>query len=153
MKNSISASAVPPVVGKKSFCIWFCEVVAAVVLTVSVDVCAAVPLRVTEAGLRLQVGVSVTPVIVVVTAQVTLTLPENPYVPTTLMVAVFPVVAPGLTDKVALPVPGLAPKLGSGVTVSATVVVAVSDPEVPVTVTVAGVELAVAVELAVRVST
>lgn len=60
-----------------------------------------------------------------------------------------------MTDKVALPVPGLGPKLGSGVTVSAMVVVAVSDGEVevPVMVTVTGVELAVAVELAVRVST
>ncbi len=58
-----------------------------------------------------------------------------------------------MTDKLALPVPGLGPKPGSFVIVSATVVVAVSDPDVPVMVTVAGVERTAAEVLAVRVRT
>jgi hypothetical protein len=107
----------------------------------------------TEVGLRLQVGMSLTPVIEVVTAHVRLTVPENPYVPTTLMGTVLPVVAPGLTDSVAVPVPELGPKLGSLVIVSATVVFSISVPDVPVMVTVAGVESTAAEELAVRVST
>lgn len=123
------------------------------VSTVSVDVWAAVPLRATEVGFRVHVGTSLAPVIDVVTAHVRSTVPLNPYVPTTLMVAVFPVVAPGETDKLWLPVPGLAPKPGSFVIVSATVVFAVSDPEVPVMVTVTGLEVTAADVLTVRVST
>ncbi len=77
-KNKSSAIAVPPVVGQKSFCMRFSELVEAVVFTVSVEADAAVPLMVTEVGLRLQVGVSLTPVIDVVTAQVRLTEPAKP---------------------------------------------------------------------------
>jgi hypothetical protein len=61
----------------------------------------------TDVGLRLQVGWSFTPVIDIVTMQSRLTVPLNPLVPTTLMVPVFPVVAPGDTVMaVAAPVPG-----------------------------------------------
>lgn len=65
----------------------------------------------------------------------------------------MPVVAPAVTVMLALPVPGLGPKLGSLVIVSETVVVSVSDPDVPVMVTVAGVEITAADVVAVRVST
>jgi hypothetical protein len=78
MKNSISASADPPVVGQKSFGFWFSELVAAVVIADSVDVWAVAPLMVTDVGLRLQVGASFTLVIDVVTAQVSATVPLNP---------------------------------------------------------------------------
>jgi hypothetical protein len=62
-------------------------------------------------------------------------------------------VPPTATDKVAGEAERV--KLGgsAAVTVSATVAVADNEPEVPVIVTVTGVEFAVAVELAVRVST
>lgn len=118
----------------------------------SVDVWAVVPLRVTEVGLRLHVGASLTPVIAVVTAQVRLTVPLNPFVPTTLIVPVFPVAAPGETVKVVVP-PEPGAKLGSAVIVSAMLVVALNVPEVPVMVTVTGAEVMVAEVLAVKVST
>jgi hypothetical protein len=57
---SNSASDVPPTDGPSSFLRSFLALDAAVVVTVSVEVCAAVPLRVNEAGLRLQVGGSLT---------------------------------------------------------------------------------------------
>jgi hypothetical protein len=122
------------------------------VLTVSVEVCAPVPLIVTEVGFRLHVGMSVTLVSVVVTRQVRSTIPLNPFVPATLIVAVFPVVEPGVTVKdVAPPDPGARP--GSEVTLRSTVVVALSEPEVPVMVTVTAPEVVAAELLAVSVST
>ena len=79
-------------------------------MTVRVEVCAAAPLIVTEVGLRLHVGMSLTPVIVVVTLQARFTTPLNPFVPATLIVPVFPVVAPGVTVKdVVPPDPGAKP--------------------------------------------
>ena len=150
-KNSRNANAVPPADDQKSLFNWFCAL-AAVVLTVNVEVCAVVPLTVTEAGFRLHVGMSLTPVIVVVTLQVKFTAPLNPFVPTTLMVPVFPVVPPGVTVKDVVP-PLPAVKLGSGVILSATLVVALSEPEVPVIVTVTGLEVTVAEVLAASVRT
>jgi hypothetical protein len=122
------------------------------VLTVSVEVCAAAPLIVTEVGFRLHVGMSLTPVSVVVTLQVRLTTPLNPFVPATLMVPVFPVVVPGVTVKdVVPPDPGATP--GSPVMLRSTVVVALSEPEVPVMVTVTALDVVGADVLAVSVST
>lgn len=103
-------------------------------------------------GPRLHVGMSLTPLIVVVTAQARLTVPLNPLVPTTLIVPVFPVVAPGLSVMDVAPLEP-AVKLGSAVIVSAMVVVALNVPEVPVMVTDTGVEVIAAEVLAVSVST
>jgi hypothetical protein len=151
-KNAISARAVPPEIGPKSLSIWFFAVDAAVVVTVSVDVCAAVPPMATEVGFRLHVGMSLTFVIDVVTAHVRFTVPLNPFVPTTLIVPVSPVVAPGVTVmEVAPPLPAV--KLGSAVIVSAMLVFAVNVPEVPVTVTVTGLEVTAVNALAAMVTT
>lgn len=135
--SSTTASAVPPTEGQKRFFVRFSAVVAAVVSTVSVDVCAVLPLSVTDAGLRLHVGGSLAAAGVM--EQLRLTEPENPFVPATPIIAVFPVVAPGASEIVpSLPPLPLGPKVGSAVTVSETVVVALNAPEVPVTVTVTG---------------
>jgi len=58
----------------------------------------------TEVGLKLHLGTSLTFVKDVVTAQVRFTVPLNPSVPTTLIVAV-PEVAPGATLMEAVPPP------------------------------------------------
>lgn len=132
-----SASAVPPADGQNSFFVWFPAVVAAVVVTVKVEVCAVLPFSVTEAGLKLHVAGSLAAVGLM--EQLKFTVPEYPFIPATPMVAVLPVVAPGATEIVpSLPLDPLGPKVGSAVTVSETVVVALSEPEVPVTVTVTG---------------
>jgi hypothetical protein len=92
---------------------------------------------VTEVGFRLQVGMSLTFGIEVVTLQVKSTAPLNPFVPTTLIVPVFPALAPGArVMEVVPPLPGI--KLGCVVMVSAMSVVAVSEPEVPVIATLTG---------------
>jgi hypothetical protein len=96
-KNTASASAVPPGETQNNILVRFSALDAAVVLTVSVAVWAAVPLRETETGFRLQVGMSLTSVIAVVTLHVRLTAPLNPFVPTTL--TVIAVVAPGPVVK------------------------------------------------------
>jgi len=121
------------------------------VFTVSVAVCAAAPLIVTEVGFRLHVGMSLTPFSVVVTLQVRSTIPLNPLVPATLMTPVFPVVLPGWTVKDPVP-PDPGAKPGSEVMLRSMVVVAVSEPEVPVTVTVTALEVIAADVLAVSVS-
>lgn len=54
-------------------------------------------------GFKLQEGMSLTLVIDVVIAQLKLIVPENPLTPTTLMVPVLPVVAPGATDMLVVP--------------------------------------------------
>ena len=121
-------------------------------MTVSVDVWAVVPLILTEVGLRLHVGMSLTFVIDVLTLQLRATVPAKPCVPTTLIVPVFPVVAPGVTVmEVVPPVPEV--KLGSAVMVSPMLLVALNVPDVPVMVTVTAVEAIVAELLALRVST
>ena len=117
----------------------------------SVAVCAAAPLIVTEVGVRLHVGMSLTPFSVVVTLQVRSTIPLNPLVPATLMAPVFPVVLPGWTVKdVVSPDPDAKP--GSAVMLRSMIVVAVSAPEVPVTVTVNALEVTAVEVLAVSVS-
>lgn len=149
--KKIKANAVPPAEGQNSILVPFAALVAPVVLTVSVDVCVPVPFTVRDAGFKLHVGMSFTPVIDVVTLQVRLTVPLNPLVPVTLTVAVLPVVALGVTvSEVVPPVPG--PK-GGAMTVAAMLVAAVNDPEVPVMVTVAGLEVIAAEVLAASVST
>ena len=70
-------------------------VVVEVVVTLSVEVCAVAPLRVTEVGERVHVAGWLAAV--GVTAQVRATAPLNPPDPVALMVAVLPVVAPALT--------------------------------------------------------
>jgi hypothetical protein len=133
-KKSRRASAIPPVDGQSSFFMRFSALVAAVVFTVSTSVAVVVPFTVTELVARLHVAGSV--VAAGVIAQVRFTVPLNPFCEVTVMVAVFPVVAPGAIVIVVVP-PGLPVNVGAEVTVRATVVVAVSNPEVPVMVTVA----------------
>jgi len=95
---------------------------------------------VTLGGFRLHEGMSLTFVIDVVTLQLRFTIPANPFVPTMLIVPVFPVVAPGEMEmEVVPPLPGV--KLGCGVMDREMLVIALNAPEVPVTVTVTGVEV------------
>ena len=106
----------------------------------------------TEVGLNMHVGLSFALVRAVLTLQLRLTVPLNPFVPTTLIVPVFPLVAPALIVREALPpVPAVNP--GCGVIVRLMFVVAVSAPEVPVMVTLSGAEVTAAEVLAARVST
>ena len=127
---------------------WFLPLVAAVVKIVSVELCAAVPAIATELGVNVQVGVSLAAVGAI--EQFRFTVPVNPFDGVTVIGIVFPVVAPGkrLSDEAPPPTT----KVGAAPTVSATVVDAVSEPEVPVIVTVVG-PPTVAVLAAVRVST
>ena len=122
------------------------------VVTVSIEVWAAVPLMVTLTGFRLHEGMSLAFVIEVVTLQLRFTVPANPFVPAMLIVPVFPVVAPGAIDMEVVP-PLPAVKLGCGVMEREMLVVVLSAPEVPVTVTITGVEVTGAEVLAVNVST
>ena len=139
MKSAATASVVPPV-GQISCFMSFSALEAAVVVTVSVEVWAAVPLMVTLAGFKLHEGMSLTLVNDVVTTQLRFTAPENPFVPTMLIIPVFPVVAPGVIDmEVVPPLPTVKP--GCGVIDREILVVALSVPEVPVTVTVTGAEV------------
>jgi len=118
---------------------------------VSVDELAVFPLTVTDIGDIVQVGMSVTPVMFVVTWQPRFTMPENPLPPVTLKLAVFPVVAPGSRLMVVAPPAAPMVKVGSAVTVRLKVVLAVSEVEVPVIVTVTG-PPTVAEDVAVRVT-
>jgi hypothetical protein len=109
-KSNTNANVAPLAEGQKKLLFRFSALDAALVLTVSVEVWAEAPLMVTEDGFRLHVGMSLTPVSAVVTLQVRLTTPLNPFVPTTLIVPVFPVVAPAVTVKdVVPPDPGATP--------------------------------------------
>ena len=151
-ENSPKAKVTPPARGQKIFLFRFCALDAGVVFTVRVEVCATEPLIVTEVGLRPHVGMSLTFVSAVVTLQVRSTTPLKPFVPATLMVPMFPVVAPGVTVKdVVPPDPGATP--GSAMTLRSTVVVALSEAEVPVMVIVTAPEVIGADALAVRVNT
>jgi hypothetical protein len=122
------------------FLILFSALEAAVVVTVSIEVWAAVPLMVTLTGFRLHEGMSLAFVIEVVTLQLRFTAPANPFVPAMLIVPVFPVVAPGAIDMEVVP-PLPAVKLDCGVMEREMLVVALSVPEAPFTVTVTGVEV------------
>jgi hypothetical protein len=119
-----------------------------VVVTVSVDVCAPAPVIATELGERLHVGGSLAATGLI--EHVRFTVPVKPFDGVTVMVTVFPVVAPGsiLIDELPPPIVNV----GAGFTVRAMVVDAVRVPEVPVTVTVTG-PPALAVLLAVSVNT
>jgi hypothetical protein len=145
--NRRSASAVPAD-GQRSFLISILELVDAVVKIVSVELCAAVPEMVTEGGVRVQVGELLAAIGVL--AQPRSTKPVNPLAGVTVIGTVFPVVAPAGILSVELLPPTT--KVGPAFTVSATVVVAVSEPEVPVIVTVTG-PPTVAVPVAVSVNT
>jgi hypothetical protein len=125
--------------------------VAAVVVTVSVDVAGPLPLIGTEVGLRLQAGGSLAAVGLI--EQLRLTVPEYPFMPKTEIVEVFPVIAPAFTEIAAsLLLAPLGANVGSAVTVSVTVVDEVRLPEVPVMMTVTGPPVA-AEAAAVSVST
>ena len=112
-KNNANASAVPPGDAQKNIPVRFTALEAAVVVTVSVEVCATVPLRETDTGLKLQVGRLLTAVIAVVTLHVRFTVPLNPLVPTTLTVPEFPEVDPFITEMdVVAPGPVVNPGAG-----------------------------------------
>jgi hypothetical protein len=128
-QNSTIANAVPAADGQNNFSERLREAVAAVVVIFRVAVCAAAPLIVTEAGLRLQVAESLAAV--GETEQLRLTAPVRPPAGVTVIIEVFPVVAPGLT--VMAPLFESAKPGGIGaVTVAATVVVWVTEPAIPV---------------------
>lgn len=91
--SNINASAVPPALGQNSSILRFAALVVAVVLIVSVDVCAVLPLIVTKDGARLHVAGSLAAVGLI--EQVRLTVPVNPFDGVTEIVTAFPVVAPG----------------------------------------------------------
>jgi hypothetical protein len=115
---------------------------------VSVELCAEVPVIVTEVGDKVHVGGSLAAIGVI--EQLKVTVPVNPFDDVTVIGTVFPVVAPGamLSDELPLPTT----KVGDAFTVSAKVADAVNEPEVPVIVTVAGPPTA-AVPVAVSVRT
>lgn len=126
-RNASSASAVPPAIGPKNFLISFSALDGAVVSTVNFEDWAVGPLRATEAGFRLQVGISFTPLIAVVMLQLRSTVPIKPLVPTTTIFPVFPEVAPGATEIEVVP-PEPAVKLGTAFTVTEKVAVCVIFP-------------------------
>src|SRR5271157_348211 len=144
-RNNTSARVAPPADGQNSFFIWFSDVVDAVVYTVSVAVCAAEPLIVTEAGTMHVAGWLAA---VGVMAQLRLTVPVNAYDGVTVIVEVLPLVEPCIT--VMLPLLARA-KLGVP-TLTVTMVVCVMDPDVPVTVTVYAPAVVVEVVLTVSVA-
>ena len=129
-KKSRPAIATPPPAAKNLFSgLCAAPVVDAVVVTVSVVVAAVVPLTV-AAGAE-QAGESLALAGAVVTAQVKLTAPVKPLAGVTVMVLVFPVVAPAASDR--LVGPGVSENPGGvALTVMLTVAVAVIAPEVAV---------------------
>ena len=94
-KKKARARAVPAVVGKKIFSGAFRALLAAVVVTVSVEVTGVEDVISTVAGDRLQVAGSLAAVGLML--QVSATLPVNPPEGVTLMVEVFPVLEPRTT--------------------------------------------------------
>ena len=148
----MTKASVVPLVGQKSFLMLFCALEAAVVVTVKVEVWAADPLSVTLGGFKLHDGMSFTFVNDVVTLQLRFTVPANPFVPTMLIVPVFPVVAPGEIEmEVVPPLPGI--KLGCAVIEREILVTALNAPDVPVMVTVTGAVVTTAEVVACSVST
>ena len=112
--------------------VYMPPVVVAVVVTVRVEVTADVPVMSGVGGLRAQVA-GLTAPDGPVTEQASATLPVNPLDGVRVIVEVLPVVAPPSNDKVV----GLASMLkvgvGAAVTLAVTVVLAVTLPDVPVT--------------------
>jgi len=124
--TQISTSAILAADGHNSLFIWFSADDDEVVVTVSVEVCGAPRLSVTEAGLRLHVAGSLGAIGLI--EQLRLTAPKYPFVPATLMIDVFPIAAPRFTViGPSLPLAPLGPKLASAMIVRATVVDAVSQ--------------------------
>ena len=128
-KNTRARTA-PPVDGQNGLAGLLSEVVAGVVLTVNMSVCAVAPLTVTDGVARPHVGRSLAPAGELVIAQVIATAPVNPPDGVTVMVEVLPVVAPGLTVTLLLLVRA---KLGGKTTFTVTVVNCAKEPEMPVT--------------------
>jgi len=98
----ISASAVPAE-GHSSLFNWFLALVDAVVEIVNVDVCAPVPVIVTEAGERVHAAGSLAATGLI--EHVRLTVPVNPFDGVIVMGTVLPVVAPDAMLIDALPPP------------------------------------------------
>ena len=84
-KHRTRANVAPPAEGQNRIFILFAALDGAVVPTVSVEVWAPVPLIVTKVGFTLQVGSTLTLGLIL---QLRSTVPANPFVPTTLIVAV-----------------------------------------------------------------
>jgi hypothetical protein len=126
-KKTTRAKAAPPAVGQKRFLGLLSAVVAAVVLMLKVAI--VTPLTETEAGI-LHVAGSLAAVGAM--EQLRLTMPVNPPAGVMVMVEVLPEVAPAATVIGPLL---LRAKLGV-VTFTVTTAVWVSEPDVPVTVTV-----------------
>ena len=130
-KNSKAATAMPPPAAKSlSNGLRTALLVAAVVVTVRVDVAEPVPV-ISAAGAE-QVGRLVAPDGLVAMAQLKLTLPVNPPVGVTVKVLVP--VAPGLETVTAGIDPSEKLALAAAVTEKSTGVVSVRFPDVPVTV-------------------
>jgi hypothetical protein len=130
-KNNSAARAIPPPAAKSLFKGCSAPLVAAVVLTVSVEV--ALPVPVTEAAGAEQVGGSIALAGALVTAHEKVTEPVKPPEGATVRVVVFPVVAPGASDRLV----GLGERAkpgGVALMVISTVAVAVTVPEVAITV-------------------
>jgi hypothetical protein len=118
----------PPALG---WARWLSAVlVAAVVVIVSVEVCAVAPEMVTEVGERLHIAGSLAAV--GLTAQLRLTTPLNPFDPVVLIVDVLLVVAPGLRVMFPLLVRAKPGCGGAAVTVTSTIAFSVTLPRVPV---------------------
>ena len=102
-------------------------------VALSVAVSAKLALMETDVGVRLHVGVLTGFETLVVTAQVSVTVPLNEFAGVTVMVEVLPVVAPAIKLRVVGLL--LTANVGAAVTVTFTVVFCEMAPEVPVTVT------------------
>lgn len=109
-------------------------VVVAVVPIVSVEAPSVILSIDTEVGLRLQVGGLMAPAGLVVMAHVRATIPVNPFVGVTTMLAVFPVEAPATTVRAGLLMVKL-PIAPLGVTVRFSGLFTDTEPLVPVRVT------------------
>ena len=129
-KKSRQATAIPPPTAKNLFNGWLKAALLELVVMVSVEVPAVVPVMLTEVGERLQA----TPPEVGATAQVRGTLPVNPLpgVTETVAVAELPAVMEPLLGLAVTAKVGVA----AAVTITVRVVVGMSLPAVPVIVTV-----------------
>ena len=149
ISKTSSASTVLPAGSHTGFLLLAVD--GAIVVTVSVEFCAASPLMVKASGFRLHCGGSTRFTILEATAQLRLTVPAKPFVPTTPIVTVLPVVAPAAMEMDFVPAPEPA-KPGAAVMLRAISVVAVRVPEVPRMVTTAAVVVAGAAAATVNVT-
>ena len=102
---------------------------AAVVLTVNVAVCAPLPIE-TEPGM-LHVAGSFAPDGLLLSVQLRLTAPVNPFAGVRVIVAVLPLVDPGVEIVIGLLLVIVNVGDGAGFTITLTVVVCVIAPEAP----------------------